>query len=119
VPTGIVYQGQFVLVKDGGIVTAYDANNGEELYVRRLGVTTPYYASPVAANGFIYFTSLNDGIVTVMKAGSRSPEIVVKNPKLGEKVAATPAIAENTIYLRTARHLYAFAEQASGSKGKD
>lgn len=119
VPTGIVYQDQFVLVKDGGIVTAYDANNGEELYVRRLGVTTPYYASPVAANGFIYFTSLNDGIVTVMKAGSRSPEIVVKNPKLGEKVAATPAIAENTIYLRTARHLYAFAEQASGSKGKD
>lgn len=111
VPSGIVYRGQYVLVKDGGIVTSYDAATGEELFVRRLGVTSQYYASPVAANGYLYFTSLNDGIVTVMKAGSRSPEIVSKNPKLGEKVAATPAIAENTIYLRTAGHLYAFREK--------
>ncbi len=111
VPTGIVYRGQYVLVKDGGIVTSFDAATGEELYVHRLGVTTQYYSSPVAANGFLYFTSLNDGIVTVMKAGSRSPEIVAKNPKLGEKVAATPAIAENTIYFRTEGHLYAFGEK--------
>lgn len=110
VPSGIVYRGQYVLIKDGGIVTSYDATNGEELYVRRLGVTSQYYASPVAANGYLYFTSLNDGIVSVMKAGSKSPEIVAKNPKLGEKVAATPAIAEDTIYLRTAGHLYAFTE---------
>lgn len=110
VPSGIVYKGQYVLVKDGGIVTSYDTKTGEELFVRRLGVTSQYYASPVAANGHIYFTSLNDGVVTVMKAGSRSPEIVAKNPKLGERVAATPAIAEDTIYLRTAGHLYAFGE---------
>lgn len=108
VPSGIVYQGQYVLVKDGGIVTSYDATTGEELFVRRLGVSSQYYASPVAANGYVYFTSLNDGVVTVMKAGSRSAEIVAKNPKLGEKIAATPAIAEDTLYLRTAGHLYAF-----------
>ena len=28
-----------------------------------------YYASPVAANGYIYFTSLDDGVITVMKIG--------------------------------------------------
>lgn len=111
VPSGIVYKGQYVLIKDGGIVTSYDAATGEELFVQRLGVTSQYYSSPVAANGFLYFTSLNDGIVTVLKAGSRSPEIVAKNPKLGEKVAATPAIAEDTIYFRTAGHLYAFGEK--------
>jgi outer membrane protein assembly factor BamB len=48
--------------------------------------------------------------VTVMKAGGDAPELVAKNPKLGERVAATPAIADDTIYIRTAKHLYAFAE---------
>jgi hypothetical protein len=27
---------------------------------------------------------------------------------LGERVAATPAIADDTLYFRTAKHLYAF-----------
>jgi hypothetical protein len=35
---------------------------------------------------------------------------VAKNPKLGERVAATPAIADNAIYIRAEKHLYAFAE---------
>lgn len=110
VPSGILYRGQYVLVKDGGIVTSYDAATGEEVFVQRLGVSTQYYASPVAANGYIYFTSLNDGVVSIMRAGSKSAEIVVKNPKMGEKVAATPVLADNRIYLRTAGHLYAFGE---------
>ncbi len=108
VPSGIVYMNQFVLVKDGGIVTSYDVESGAELFVGRLGVSTQFYASPVAASGNIYFTSLNDGVVTVVKAGAKSLEIVAKNPKLGEKVAATPAIADDTIYIRTAENLYAF-----------
>jgi hypothetical protein len=35
--------------------------------------------------------------------------VVATNPKLGERAAATPAIAGNTLYLRTDKHLYAFA----------
>ena len=62
----------------------------------------------MAANGHIYFTSLPEGVVTVIKAGSAEPEVVAKNPPLGEKVAATPAIADDTLYVRTAGHLYAF-----------
>jgi outer membrane protein assembly factor BamB len=110
VATGIVYRGQFVIVKDGGLVTAYDAKTGNELYVQERELAPGgYYASPVAANGNIYFTALNDGTITVLKAGSPKPEVVVKNPKLGEKTAATPAIADDTMYVRTAGHLYAFA----------
>lgn len=109
VPSGIAYRGQFVLVKDGGIVTAYDAKTGDQLYQRRAVQSGKYYASPVAANGRLYFTSLHDGTVTVIKAGGKQPAVVVKNPPLGERVAATPAIADNTIYIRTAGHLYAFS----------
>jgi outer membrane protein assembly factor BamB len=112
VPTAIAYRGQYVMVKDGGLLTAYDAKTGKEVYVQeRAAATGRYYASPVAANGHIYFTTLDDGTVTVIKAGSDEPEVVVKNPKLGERVAATPAIADDTLYVRTAGHLYAFAEK--------
>ena len=73
VPSAIVYRGQYVMVKDGGLVTAYDAKTGEDVYVQERAVASGgYYASPVAANGYIYFTAL-DGTVTVMKAGSKEP----------------------------------------------
>ena len=111
VSTAIAYRGQYLMVKDGGIVTAYDMKTGNELYHERIAASGRYYASPVAANGHIYFISQEDGGVTVLKAGSEKPEVVAKNVKLGEKTAATPAIADDTMYVRTERHLYAFAEK--------
>jgi outer membrane protein assembly factor BamB len=110
IASALVYRGQLVMVKDGGLVTAYDANTGKELYVQeRVAAAGKYYASPVAANGHIYFTTLDDGTVTVLKAGAAKAEVVATNPPLGERVAATPAIANDTLYIRTAAHLYAFA----------
>jgi outer membrane protein assembly factor BamB len=110
VSSAILYRGQYVMVKDGGIVTAYDAATGEELYQRRAIAAGSYHASPVAANGNIYFASLADGVITVLKGGTAKPEVVAENPPLGERLAATPAIADDTLYVRTAGHLYAFAE---------
>jgi outer membrane protein assembly factor BamB len=111
VPSAIVYEGQLVMVKDGGLVTAYDAKTGKPLYVqKRAAAQGRYYASPVAANGHIYLTRLDNGEVTVLKAGAKTPEVVARNPALGERVAATPAIADDTLYVRTAGHLYAFAD---------
>ena len=112
VPSAILYRGQFLMVKDGGIVTAYDAKTGDEIYQKRAVAEGNYYASPVAADGHIYFTSLADGAITVLAAGESKPKVVAENPPLGERVAATPAIADNTLYVRTAGHLYAFAAPA-------
>ena len=56
VPSGLVYNGQYVLVKNGGIVTIYDAKSGKQTFHRRAVANGSYYASPVAANGNIYFT---------------------------------------------------------------
>lgn len=108
VPSAILCDGQYVMVKDGGIVTAYDAASGDQLYQKRAVASGSYYASPVAANGHIFFTSLADGAITVLKAGATKPDVVAENPPLGERVGATPAIADNTLYVRTAGHLYAF-----------
>lgn len=106
--TAIVYRGQCVLVKDGGVVTAYDAKSGDRAFQARVAAGK-YYASPVAAGGNLYFTSL-DGAVTVLKAGSTPAVVVAENPNLDERTAATPAIADDTLYLRTEKHLYAFSE---------
>lgn len=111
IASALAYRGQYVNVRDGGIVTAFDAKTGKEKFRERVAAEGSYYASPVAANGHIYFTSLDDGVVTVLKAGSEKPEVVAQNPKLGERVAATPAIADDTLFIRTERHLYAFAEK--------
>jgi outer membrane protein assembly factor BamB len=98
------------MVKDGGIVTAYDTSTGAEVYQERVAAPGKYYASPVAANGYIYFTTL-DGVVTAAKVGSGKPEVAATNPKLGERTASTPAIADNTLFIRTEKNLYAFAEK--------
>ncbi len=111
VPSAIVYRGQYLMVKDGGIVTAYDVGTGKQIYMERAAAGGRYYASPVAANGNIYLTSLEDGSVTVLKAGADRAEVVSQNPALGERVGATPAIADDTLYVRTAGHVYAFAER--------
>jgi len=111
ITSALLYRDQYIMIKDGGIVTAYDAKTGEQVYQERAAAAGQYYASPVAANGHIYFTSLQDGTVTVLKAGSEKPEVVATNPKLGERTAATPAIGRDTLFIRTDKHLYAFAEE--------
>lgn len=110
VPSALAYQGKYIMIKDDGVVTAYDAKSGNQAF-RERAAAGRYYASPVAANGHVYFTSLDDGTVTVMRVDSERPEVVATNPKLGERVAATPAIADDTLYIRSAGHLYAFAEK--------
>jgi outer membrane protein assembly factor BamB len=112
IASAIVYRGQLVTVKDNGLVTAFNAKTGKEVYVQKRAVAIEtYYASPVAANGHIYFTSLESGLITVLKAGADKPTVVARNPKLGERTAATPTIADNALYVRTAGHLYKFAEK--------
>lgn len=110
VSSAILYRGQYVMAKDTGIVTAYDADTGKQLYQGRIAPGS-YYASPVAAGGNIYFVSLEDGAVTVIEGGSPSLKVVKQNPPLGEHTAATPAIADDTLYLRSGEHLYAFAKK--------
>lgn len=112
IASAVVYRGQVVMVKDGGLVSAYDARTGKPVYVQERAVARgKYYASPVAANGHIYLTSLEDGVITVLKAGAAKPEVVAKNAPLGERTSATPAIADDALYVRTATKLYALADK--------
>jgi outer membrane protein assembly factor BamB len=106
VPSPLLYRGRLLIVKDGGLASCYDAATGEAKYeTQRLGMDGPCYASPVAANGSIYLVNLV-GKAAVLAVGDK-PE-VVSRADFGERCAATPAIVDDTLYLRTATKLFAF-----------
>jgi outer membrane protein assembly factor BamB len=102
--------GRIFTVQDGGMVTCTDAATGRLVYEReRLGTEGggEYFASPVMAGGRIYLCSTR-GIVSVIEPGDKLA-ILAQN-KLGDPITATPAIAANGIYIRSAAALWAFGE---------
>jgi outer membrane protein assembly factor BamB len=107
VPSPLIYRGQMYTVNMRGLVSAYEAKTGKEVFLEENVGLTGIYASPVAANGYVYLFGL-DGTLVVLKAGD-FPEVAAR-AKFGERVAATPAVAGDTMYVRTAKHLYAFGK---------
>ena len=108
VSSPLFYRGRVYVVQDGGRVTCYAAKAGTILFEQeRLGTEGAYHASPVAADGKIYFASTR-GTVSVVEAGD-TLKVLAQN-KLSETIAATPAIADNILYVRTANHLWAFGK---------
>jgi outer membrane protein assembly factor BamB len=107
VPTPLAYNGLVYTANMRGMVSAFDLKTGKDAYLEENVGLTGIYASPIAVNNHVYYFGL-DGAVVVLKAGD-IPEVAFRG-KLGERVAATPAVAENTLYVRTAKHLYAFGK---------
>lgn len=105
IPSALLYRGNLYAVKDGGIVSCLDAETGDLHYRSRLGSSGLNYASPVAGDGKIFVAS-RDGSVVVFEAGNTFRKLATN--RLDELMAATPAIVDGTIYVRTEKHLFAF-----------
>jgi outer membrane protein assembly factor BamB len=109
VPSPLVYRGVVYAVDMRGRLWARDVKTGKELYAgEAVGLDGGAYASPVAADGHLYLCGLDKSIV-VVTAGGEAPE-KVSAAKLDDRISATPAIADGTLYVRTGKTLYAFAE---------
>jgi outer membrane protein assembly factor BamB len=106
--TPLVYGPYLYNCRDNGVLSVYEARTGERQYQVRLGGGGGgFTASPVAADGKVYFTS-EDGDVSVVKVGPEF-ELLATN-SLGEVTMATPAISEGVLYFRTRTALLAIAE---------
>ena len=104
-PTPIVYGDYIYSINVSGIIGCYDARTGARQYLKRLEHGgSGFSASPVAADGQIYFPS-EDGEVFVVKAGPTF-ELLSTNP-MGEVIMATPAVSGGMIFIRTLGHLVA------------
>jgi outer membrane protein assembly factor BamB len=96
------------MVNDNGIVTTLNPETGAMIKQGRLtGAPGPHFASPVAANGHIFFTSEAGAVVVVAPGGDITPRVI---NDLGEDAYATPAFADGRVYVRTIAALYAFGE---------
>lgn len=107
IPSPLYYRGKLYLVRDGGILQCVHPTTGRVLYEGRVGASGTFCASPVAANGRIYLAS-HPGTIVVLDASTDSLTVLARN-ELKEKIWATPALVENTIYVRTEKHLFAFS----------
>jgi outer membrane protein assembly factor BamB len=102
------YRGRIYVVNDNGILTVLDAGTGERLYRARVGGGGfTFSSSPWAYGGHVFFLS-EDGETFVAKDGAAYEE--VGRNALGEMTLASPAIAGDSLYIRTQSKLYRFSE---------
>ena len=107
-PSPLLYGGVLYMVNDNGIVTILNPDTGALLKQGRLtGAPGPVFASPIAADGNVFFTT-EAGAVVVVEPG---PDLTVKAVNdLAEDAYATPAFADGRLYVRTVEALYAFSK---------
>jgi outer membrane protein assembly factor BamB len=101
-PTPVIYQGKIYTIRDDGMASCLDIKTGEAHWQERLFAEN-VKVSPVAANGYIYFTT-GRANTKVVKA-SEAFEIVATN-ELNDETLATPALSSGNIIIRTFDHLY-------------
>lgn len=107
VASPLFYDGKLFIVKDGGLATLYEAATGKVLYTKeRLGVPGDYYVSPTFAGGRI-FVGATSGTLLILDAKATDKPAVLGKLELGEYLAASPAIVDGKLYVRTKEHLVA------------
>jgi outer membrane protein assembly factor BamB len=107
-PTPLIYGDLMYVVSNQGVLTTFNAKTGERGYQQRLGNGGSYSASPVAADGKVYFSS-EDGDVYVVKVGPTF-ELLAKN-SVGEVVMASPAVSDGMLIVRGMKHIIGIGEK--------
>jgi outer membrane protein assembly factor BamB len=97
-------------VTETGIVHCFDAESGEPIAHKRIG--GKYCASPIYADGKIYYLSEEDGESIVMEPGSEFKEIARNS--IGEMCKASMAVSQGNIFIRSEHNLYCIGEPPAG-----
>ena len=94
------------VVNNDGIASCLEARTGELVWKQRIGGN--YSASPVCADGRIYF--FNENAVGTVIQPSGKFEVLAVNPLHEEQLLASPAVAGRSLFVRTEKHLYRIEE---------
>ncbi|MDF1859179.1 MAG: PQQ-binding-like beta-propeller repeat protein [Verrucomicrobiales bacterium] len=105
VPSPILYDGQLYFTQSNqGILTSLQSADGSEVIARtRVRDLGDIYASPVGADGRIYFVG-RKGTTVVIEHGKELK--VLATNQLGDNFHASPALAGSQLFLRGMRFLY-------------
>ena len=97
----IIIKGLLFVVDRNGYISCIEAKTGKSIWQKRM--KGRFSASPILANNLIYFFN-EDTVCTIIKP-TRQLEIVAENQLSDDKLMATPAFDENSIYIRTEKNL--------------
>jgi outer membrane protein assembly factor BamB len=100
-PSPLLAGDDLYAVSDNGIASCLDARTGAVRWQQRLGHS--FSASPVLADGRIYFLD-EDGRTTVIKPGGTFEPLATN--ALDGPTLASMAVAARSLFIRTATHLY-------------
>ena len=107
--TPLLYRGILYVVSTRGVLTAFEPRTGRQIYQQRIA-PGGYSASPIAADGRLYIAS-EEGDVFTIRAG-RDFEILATSA-MNDTILATPALAADTMYMRTRHAVYAIGGRAA------
>jgi outer membrane protein assembly factor BamB len=108
IPSMLYVKPWLFTITEGGAARCLKAETGEQVWRERLGGN--YSASPIGAEGRIYFLS-EKGETTVVEAG---PEFkVLARNTIDEKCCASPAVSAGRLFLRSEKHLWCIGPGAA------
>ncbi len=107
IPSPLIIEDLIFMVNEGGIVICVEAEAGNPVWRSRIG--GKYWASPVYADGNIYFFS-TDGRVSIISA-DREFKLLARN-EFSDGFIASGAVAGNTLILRSETHLYCIEDKS-------
>ena len=107
VPSPLIVDDLLFMASDQGFASCLEAKTGRELWKERLRAGGSHWASPLYADGKIYFSG-KKGIVSVL-AAERKFRLLAEN-SFEASFIASPAIAGDAIILHSLTHLYCVAE---------
>ncbi len=115
VPTMLVSGEYLYYIHDiTGVASCCVAKTGENVWSERLG--GGFTASPIVIDGKIYAIN-EEGTVYVFAAAS-SFKLLAKN-SMGEPVMATPAVADNRLFIRGKTHLFCIGKRPDKGAPRD
>jgi outer membrane protein assembly factor BamB len=107
VASQVLWQGRLYAADNKAILTCFDARSGKVLSTQRLAPGGQVLSSPLVVRGKLLFI-LDTGETVVLEPGPR-PKVISRNV-LGEgqalDFAASPAVVDGRLFLRSQSHLY-------------
>jgi outer membrane protein assembly factor BamB len=100
-PSLLLAGDELYVVSDKGLATCLDARTGKEHWQERIGGN--YSASPIYADGKIYFQS-EEGPAIVLKPGKSFEKL--SDTGFKERTLASYAVGDSSLFIRTERNLY-------------
>jgi outer membrane protein assembly factor BamB len=108
VPTPVIAGDLLFLWSDHGVVSCYDLATGKQYWRERIG--GDFHSSPIRIGNRIF--GFSRGGEAIVLAADKHFEVLARNV-LGELCAATPAVANGRLFVRTESTLFCIGQPAS------